>query len=82
MPDSSEDRRPPIAVAMERASQITSVSLEMALPALGGWWADGKLNTSPWLVIIGAVLGLALGMYHLFQMVAREDRENQKKPRT
>jgi F0F1-type ATP synthase assembly protein I len=46
------DRRPPLAVAMELASQITSVALMMALPAWLGYWADSRLGSSPWLDLI------------------------------
>src|SRR5262249_8036872 len=59
------DRRPPMAVAGELASQGISVALMMALPALLGYWADQKVGSSPWLVVTGALVGLAAGMTQL-----------------
>lgn len=31
-----------------------------------GKWLDSRLNTSPWLLITGAALGLFLGFVHMF----------------
>jgi F0F1-type ATP synthase assembly protein I len=61
------DKRPPIAVAMELASQVMSVALMMALPAGAGYWADQKFGSSPWLVVTGAVVGMAAGMTQLMR---------------
>ncbi len=36
-------------------------------PALLGWWADKKLGTDPWLVVIGFHLGLAGAFYTLYK---------------
>lgn len=63
------DQRPPIAVAMEWVSRITSVALMMVLPAWGGHWLDGKLGTGPWLLSVAALGGLVLGMTQLMHMV-------------
>jgi F0F1-type ATP synthase assembly protein I len=57
-----------MAVAMEWTSRVTTVSLEMVLPALLGHWADEWLNTKAVFLIAGAVLGLVTGMWHLIQM--------------
>ena len=40
----------------------------MALPALGGYWLDAKLGTGFVFVVIGALLGFALGMVQLLQI--------------
>ncbi len=70
------DKRPPLAVAIELASQVISVALMMALPAGAGYWGDQKLGTSPWLVVIGAVLGLAAGMMQLLRGLAGTKRKS------
>ncbi len=49
-------------------SRISTVSLEMILPAVGGHWLDGRWGSGPWCVSLGAILGFALGMRHLLQM--------------
>src|SRR5262245_20624385 len=61
------DKRPPMAVAVELASQVISVALMMALPALLGYWADQKVGSSPWLVVTGALVGLAAGMTQILR---------------
>ncbi|MBI5545601.1 MAG: AtpZ/AtpI family protein [Deltaproteobacteria bacterium] len=51
------------------------------LGTLGGWWLDGKLGTSPWLVIVGAVLGIATGMTVFLRAALRMSRR-QEPPKT
>ena len=65
----AEDKRPPVAVAMEWVSQITTVALMMVLPAGAGYWVDKRLGTDPWLLVFGAVGGLVIGMMQLLRMV-------------
>lgn len=36
---------------------------------VGGWWLDGKLGTSPLLVILGFLSGLGAGFLLLFRTV-------------
>jgi F0F1-type ATP synthase assembly protein I len=81
------DKRPPLAVAIELASQVISVALMMALPAGAGYWGDQKLGTSPWLVVVGAVVGLAAGMMQLLrglagnrQKTGEVERKTERKP--
>ena len=66
------DERPPMADAMQWVSRVTTVSLEMALPPGLGYWADESWGTGPWLVILGAVFGFMLGMWHLLQMASEK----------
>ena len=33
------------------------------LGILVGWWLDGKFGWKPWGLVVGAILGLAGGMY-------------------
>ncbi|MEO1994290.1 MAG: AtpZ/AtpI family protein, partial [Planctomycetaceae bacterium] len=54
-----------MAQGMVWVSRISSVSLEMVLPAVGGHWLDNHWGTGPWCVSLGAVLGFAVGMRHL-----------------
>ncbi|MGQ0634889.1 MAG: AtpZ/AtpI family protein [Planctomycetaceae bacterium] len=71
-----DDRRPPVAVAMEWVSRITTVALTMVLPAWAGYWCDGRFGTGPWLLILGAGGGMAIGMLQLLSFV---DKSNKKK---
>lgn len=64
---------PPLAAAMEWVAKITTVALEMFLPAIGGRYLDGRFGTQYW-VLVGLVLGFVVGMWHLLQMTRATDR--------
>src|SRR5262249_61019622 len=74
MPATNGDKRPPMAVAMDRAFEIISIALTMSLPAFLGHLADDKFGTSPWLVVVVAVLGLTAGMYQLLRFVGGDKK--------
>lgn len=40
-----------------------------------GWWLDARLNTTPWLMIAGAVLGFAVGLWLLLKAASRSFRD-------
>jgi len=65
---------------MEWVSKITTVGLEMFLPAVGGKYLDGWLGTRYW-VLVGLVLGFTVGFWHLLQMTRPpvRDRKERKK---
>jgi hypothetical protein len=65
------DDRSLLAVAAMWTSLVTSIALEMALPALAGHWVDKKLDTGPLFVSLGAVFGLAVGLWHLLRITGR-----------
>ena len=75
------DKRSPMAIAMDSASQVMSVALMMALPAAAGYWADSKLGSSPWLVVVGGVLGLAAGMTQLLRGMAGPTKKSERDDR-
>ena len=62
------DDRSAMATAMAWASRVTTVSMEMALPPLLGYWADQWLGTGILFVVLGAILGLVSGTWHLIRM--------------
>ena len=45
-----------------------------------GMWADGKLGTSPWLLILGAFIGGAGGFWSMYRRLVVAPR--QKDPET
>jgi F0F1-type ATP synthase assembly protein I len=75
----TNDDRPPMVVAMQWVSQITTIGLEMVLPAVLGIWLDKKWGTAPWLVIVGVLLGFVTGMYHLLQIVRSANSKSSSK---
>lgn len=51
------------------------------LAGLGlGHWADGALGTRPWLLLLGACLGIAAALVHLFWTVAGSSKGPDRKP--
>jgi len=57
-----------MAQAMAWAARITTISLEMALPGLGGYWIDRRLGTKLVFTLIGVSLGMIVGGWHLMQI--------------
>ena len=37
-----------------------------------GYGADQHWGTAPWLLFVGAVLGIAVGLYHFFAVALRK----------
>jgi len=69
------NNRPPIVVATEWASRITTVALEMALPPALGYWADQWLGTGVVLLAVGGTVGLTVGIWHLIRIANAAQRE-------
>jgi F0F1-type ATP synthase assembly protein I len=66
-----QDSEPPMVVAQRLVHQIFTVALELALPVWLGFWLDGRWGTSPWLVVLGACLGLFVAGSSFVQLVKR-----------
>ncbi len=66
---------------LKATARLASVGIELSistvLGALGGRWLDGKLGTTPWLMIVGLILGVAAGFRSLIRTAQRANRENQ-----
>jgi F0F1-type ATP synthase assembly protein I len=71
VPGSSNDDRPPMVVGMYWAQQITAIAIEMAAPAWLGHWLDDRWGTEPWLVAVGALLGMSAALWHLMAIARR-----------
>ena len=52
---------------------MAQVGLEMAAPIGLGAFLDVRFGWMPWATVIGAVLGLGGGMYHLVKLLDRND---------
>ena len=57
----------PLARALEWVAKITTIGLEMCLPAIGGHFLDLWLHTEVF-AALGLVLGFSVGFYHLLYM--------------
>lgn len=78
MPRPDRQNRSSLAEAHLWVSRLTTVSLEMALPAFFGHWLDKKWGTTPILTAIGALLGFIGGLTHLLQMAKEAERRELK----
>jgi F0F1-type ATP synthase assembly protein I len=50
----------------------------MLIPAGIGYWLDDVWGTSPWVLIVGVVLGMCIGMKQLLD-IARVDSDGKPK---
>ena len=60
------------------------LGFELAAPFVlfmyAGYKLDGWLGTAPWLFVVGALLGMAVGFYALFRRLVPSDKgENGRK---
>jgi len=71
--DDSPDQRPPLVVAAEWTSRVTTISLEMVLPGLIGFWIDRQLGTVMVFLVLGVIVGMTAGMIHLVRLTSLND---------
>ena len=64
------DDRSPLARAMAWTSHVTTISLEMVVPGVIGLWIDQKLGTGMLFLVLGVLLGLGMGMWHLIKLTS------------
>jgi ATP synthase protein I len=66
-------------------AKLTSVGIEFSLSVLigllGGRWVDGKLGTSPWLMIVGLLLGVSAALRSLIRTARQANQESQSRTR-
>jgi F0F1-type ATP synthase assembly protein I len=52
------------------------IAVPIVLGLYGGYRLDLWLETSPWFLMVGAMLGMALGFYAFFKQVLPSRRKN------
>jgi hypothetical protein len=65
------DTRSALSIGLDWGTRVTTIGLEFALPAFLGFGLDRWWGTSPWLTLVGALLGLATGMTHVLRLAFR-----------
>jgi F0F1-type ATP synthase assembly protein I len=62
---------------------IAQIGFEMFLPAVGGYYLDEWLGTTPWIMVAAAVFGFTASLIHLFAILRQKKRDessDQKPP--
>jgi hypothetical protein len=62
-----EAAEPPLVTLARFSGHGLTLAVSTGLFLLAGWWADGKLGTTPLLTIVGAMVGAAAGFYSMLQ---------------
>lgn len=73
------DSRSSLSTGVEWGSRVTGIGLEFVVPAALGHGLDRWLGTKPWFVVLGAILGMALGMLHVFRLPAELARDARRR---
>ena len=50
---------------------VTEMCLSVAVGVVGGYYADQYLGTSPWLIVLGLIVGMVAGVHNLIRIVKR-----------
>jgi F0F1-type ATP synthase assembly protein I len=74
------DDRAPYAKAIDKASQVTTAALMLALPMLLGYWLDKYLATTPLFVILGLLFGMVSGTTQLIRIVKSPSGPRDRRP--
>lgn len=59
---------------------LAQVGLEMVVPVVAGLLLEGYFEWRPWGVVVGAVLGLVVGLTHLVALLNRWEQNRPDKP--
>jgi hypothetical protein len=65
----------PIAEAVKWVGVITTVGLEMVVPALIGHWLDRRYGLR-FLAFVGLALGFAIGLWNIVQIARQSNSES------
>lgn len=60
-----------MAIAFEWSATIMTISLEMVVPGLAGYWLDQKLGTRVLFLLIGFALGGAMATLALMRIAKK-----------
>jgi len=56
-----------------------SLMAAVAMGVLAGYFADRKLGTSPWLLLLGAVFGMTAGIYAFIKAVLAAEKKRKSR---
>jgi ATP synthase protein I len=75
------ESRSALSVGYYWCARVTTIGLEFATPALLGFYLDRWWKTSPWFTVIGAFLGLGLGMTQVLRLAGESSRPIERAPK-
>ena len=68
--------------AMQQLGEYSTLGIQMVgtIILFGGlgWWADHSLNTKPWGMLIGCLIGIGGGLFSFIRAVQRANKEADK----
>jgi ATP synthase protein I len=77
----AQDRGPsPLFRALGNASIGIEMGVATAIGWYAGYWADGRLGTGPWLMLVGLLFGVAAGFRGLYRAARQAQRETAAPP--
>ena len=72
--------RSPMAIGMSWVSRITTVSLQMVVPGIIGYWLDRRFGTRALFTLCGFGIGMFSGMLHLIRITKTKSMPEQSSP--
>jgi F0F1-type ATP synthase assembly protein I len=64
-----------MAKAMDWVTRITTISVMMVLPALGGYYLDQRFGTVAVFLFLGMLLGIAAAAWQLYKLVQFREKQ-------
>jgi len=68
------------AGSLQKAAPYINISYvliaSMAMLGVLGWWLDNQFLTKPLLTVLGILGGLFLGLYNLFKVISKMEKED------
>ncbi|HEU4963521.1 MAG TPA: AtpZ/AtpI family protein [Bacilli bacterium] len=62
---------------------VSAIGIDLAICVIGGsvtgWWLDKQWGTTPWMLLLGIVVGLGAGVYGVVKLIQNFGPEAQKK---
>lgn len=65
---------------LKRYALLAQAGMEMVIPLVVGVFADRYLGTTPWLTLIGVVVGFVGGLAHMIVIVNKLNKESSSEP--